>query len=156
VTDPDWDVATVTRDLLRDPLQNGTSTFGDRTGVTNIPDDHVLLGHTEASKGIDYTEEYILIREVGERGVTWRYVDMSGYDADAFAIVEAATPESRGRREEIWTEIFEVASTYRKRRSGLPGAWGTLAFDGAPFNDEAFRWWAMEVGFAYSKRAIPL
>lgn len=148
---PDWDVAKVTRDMLRDPLNNGDSTFGDATSITNIPDDRVLLKNTEAGKGVTYTEEYILVSEVTERDKQWKYLGLTGYDATAAAFVEAATPVSRDRRENIWTEFEEITETHRKRSasSGTPGNWDTLAVDGASVNDDAFNWWAIEAAFMY-------
>jgi len=152
MTAPDWDVATIIRDLM----QNDPNDFGDVTGVPTIPDDRVVLANTEATKGVDWTQEYVLIRETGERGKAWRYLNLSAYDADAFVTLETATPASRPRREEIWSEIEQIGTDNRKRRDGLPGNWGWLEVDGVPIDDEAFNFWAMEVGFAFHKRAEPV
>lgn len=152
MADVNWDVATIIRDLMR----NDPNDFGDVTGVTNIPDGRVVLGNTEAGKGVDYTQEYILVRETGERGKAWRYLNLSAYDADAIVTMEAATPTGRTRREEIWSEIEAIGENNRKRSLGLPGNWGWLEFDGVPIEDDAFNFWAMEVVFAFHKRAEPI
>lgn len=151
IGDPDWDVAKATRDMLRNARNTGGTDFGDATGVATVPDSRVVLSNTEAGKGVDYTQEYVLVSETGERGFEWADLILESYNADAVAFVELATPESRGRREELWEETLEIVKANRKRSagSGTPGSWDTLSVESAPVNDDAFNWWAMEVTFIY-------
>jgi len=140
IGDPDWDVASATRDMLRNARNAGGSAFGEATGVDTVPDERVVLSNTEAGKGIDYTHEYVLVSETGERGFEWADLILESYNADAATFVELATPDSRDRREELWAEVAG---------SGTPGSWDTLSVESAPVNDDAFNWWAMEVTFIY-------
>lgn len=135
---PDWDVAGVSRDYIDNnwPTEGGTK-----------PANIVL---SSEHKGVDYTEEYILVSETGERARTYSDLQRNHYDADSVAFIELATPESRDRREEMWDGILEVATQMRKRSASLPGNWDTMDVDGAPINDDAFNWWAMEVTFAFN------
>lgn len=149
MTDPDWDGATLIRDMIR-------TEFTSHTGCADVPDERIVLKNTESGKGVDYTQEYILVQETGERGFEYRYLDMSGYDANVTVQVEMATPESRDRREAMWAELVEIAKNNRKRSEGTPGDWDTLTLDGAPFDDEAFNWWAMECVFLFDANARPI
>jgi len=135
---PDWDVAGVTRDFTDAnwPAEGGTE-----------PENIVL---SSEHKGVDFTEEYVLVSETGERARTYSDLQRNHYDADAVAFIELATPESRDRREEMWDGILEIATQMRKRSASLPGNWDTMDVDGAPINDDAFNWWAMEVTFAFN------
>lgn len=141
---PDWDVAKVSRDYISN---NWPSVGGTK------PENIVLASN---HKGVDFTQEYILVSETGERGRTYSDLQRNHYDADSVAFIEVATPESRSRREEMWDGMLQIGKEMRKRSASLPGNWDTMDVDGAPINDDAYNWWAMEITFAFNARSRKL
>lgn len=152
--DVQWDVAALTRQFIADNWGNHPRT----TGVA--APDHVELYSEDADgnprKGVDYTNEYVLVTETGDRGQ--EYVDgpRDVVDPSASCNLEASTPVSRARREEMWGELLALAEYARKRSEGTPGNWDTVSIDGAPVDDETFGWWSLEVTWAYSAEARTL
>lgn len=141
---PEWDVAGLTRDYID---ANWPAVGGDKPA-------EVIL--TTSTKGVDFTKEYILVSETGERTRPYSDLQRDHYDAGAVAFIELATPESRDRREEMWDGILEIATQMRKRSASLPGSWDTVDVDGAPVTDQTFNWWAMEVTFVFDATSRPV
>lgn len=154
VTDVDWDVAGLTRDLI-------DAEWGNQPDSTNPtkPENIELLSEDadgNPRKGVDYTEEYILVSETSSRGRTYIDGPMDVVDLDAVAFVEVSTPQGRSRREELWSELLVLAEYARKRREGTPGGWDTVVVDGATIDDEIFNWWTYEMEWSYRAEARTL
>ena len=154
VTDIDWDVAALTRDLI-------DTNWGTLPDSANPPEPaHIELlsenNDGRPRKGVDYTEEYILVSETSTR--SQEYIDgpMDVVDLSASAFVEVSTPESRQRREELWQELLTISEYARKRSEGTPGDWDTVIVDGATIDDEIFNWWTYEMEWSYSAEARTL
>lgn len=154
VVDVDWDVAELTRQFIADNWGNHPRATGAAKPA------HIeLLTEDEdgnARKGVDYTEEYVLLVETGTRD--YEYVDgpRDVVDPGATCQFEASTPEGRARREEIWNELLALAEYARKRAEGTPGNWDTVDLNAATVDDEVFNWWTLEGEWQYSAEARTL
>jgi len=154
VSDLEWDVADLTRRLIDTNWGN----LPESAGVEKPA--HVELWSEDndgnARKGVDYTEEYVLVSETSER--SQEYIDgpREAVDLSATAFVEVATPRGRSRREQLWSELLVLAEYARKRSEGTPGNWDTVDVSGATINDQAFNWWAFELSWDYSAEARTL
>lgn len=154
VSDVNWDVAELTRTLIDD-------NWGSLP-ESDSPDKpaHIELWSEDQEgrprKGVDYTEEYILVSETSNREETYIDGPREAVDLSAVAFVEVATPESRTRREELWAELLVLAKHARKRREGTPGGWDTVDVSGATINDQVFNWWAFELSWDYRAEARTL
>jgi hypothetical protein len=107
----------------------------------------------QARKGVDYTEEYVLVLETGSR--EQEYVDgpLDVVDPAASCLMEVSTPESRARREELYRELLGLARYARKRRAGAPGGWDTVTLTTATVDDEVFGWWTLEMEWQFEAEA---
>jgi len=154
VSDVDWDVAELTRTLIDD-------NWGTLTDSADPPKPaHIELYSEDENgnprKGVDYTEEYILVSETSNREETYIDGPREAVDLSGVAFVEVATPQSRDRREELWSELLVLAEHARKRREGTPGGWDTVDVSGATINDQVFNWWAFELSWDYEAEARTL
>jgi hypothetical protein len=154
VTDVDWDVAGLTRDLI--DAEWGTRP--DSQGPAKPAHIELLSEDADGNprKGVDYTEEYVLVSETSTRGQTYIDGPRDVVDLDAAAFVEASTPAGRERREELWLELLTISEYARKRDAGTPGGWDTVVVDGATIDDEIFNWWTYEMEWAYRAEARTL
>ncbi|AGM11209.1 hypothetical protein M197_gp44 [Haloarcula hispanica tailed virus 2] len=154
VSDVEWDVASETRDLI----DNNWGTLPESAGPTKPA--HIELWSEDEDgnprKGVDYTEEYILVSETSNREQTYIDGPRDAVDLSAVAFVEVATPQSRSRREELWSELLVIAEYARKKNEGTPGGWDTVDVSGATINDQIFNWWAFELSWDYSAEARTL
>lgn len=154
VSDVDWDVAELTRALI----DNNWGTLAESAGPTK-PGKIELLSEDadgEPRKGVDYTNEYILVSETSSRGQEYIDGPRDVVDLNAVAFVEVSTPKSRSRREELWSEMLVLAEYARKQRQGTPGGWDTVDVSSATIDDEVFNWWTFEMQWSYSAEARTL
>jgi hypothetical protein len=161
--EPKQDVTALTRSFLDTHWPDGEA--GDLPPDSGIerPDFIELRTENEAGqarKGVDYTNEYVLVAETSERGHEYADLELFSVNYDAACFIEIATPRSRDRREDLWTAVRRVCEGGRKRSSdpGTPGDWDTLEIRGVPVNDSTFGWWAMEctVGYRADSRTLPM
>lgn len=154
VTDIDWDVAALTRDLI----DNQWGALPDSQNPTKPANIELLSEDADGNprKGVDYTEEYILVSETSTRGQTYIDGPRDVVDLDASAFVEVSTPQGRSRREELWSELLVISTYARKRSAGTPGGWDTVVVDGATIDDEIFNWWTYELEWSYRAEARTL
>lgn len=154
VSDVDWDVAELTRTLIDD----NWGSLAESAGPSK-PAHIELLSEDEDGnprKGVDYTEEYILVSETSQRGQEYIDGPRDVVDLNAVAFVEVSTPQSRSRREELWSEMLVLAEYARKRREGTPGGWDTVDLSASTIDDEVFNWWTFEAQWSYSAEARTL
>lgn len=149
--DVEWDVAQQTRDYI-------DANWGGVPGSENPDRPHHIELYTEdesgnARRGVDYTREYILVMESGERNRPYVDGPRDVVDADATVRMEASTPNGRARREEMWRELMALAEHARKRSAGTPGNWDTVTMDSTTVDDEVFNWWTVEVEWLYEAEA---
>lgn len=154
VVDVEWDVAALTREFI----ETEWGSHPRSTGV-DAPQNIELLTEDDdgnARKGVDYTEEYVLLVETGSRN--YEYVDgpREVVDPQATCQFEASTPESRERREELWGELLALSEYARKRSAGTPGNWDTVDLNAATIDDEMFNWWTLEGEWVYTAEARTL
>jgi len=144
----EWDVAQEVVDYLR----ANWGTAPQSTGAAQPEHIELLTENTDgnARKGVDYTEEYILVNETGSR--EYPYVDgpREVVDPAASCNFEASTPQSRARREELWSELLALAEYARQRAEGTPGNWDTMDLNAATVDDEVYGWWSIEGEFQFS------
>lgn len=144
----DWDVAGITRDLI----DNQWGQLPASAGPTKPA--HIELFSEDSSgnarTGVDYTEEYILVSETGDRTREYSDGPRDVVDLGASAHLEASTPQGRTRREAIWAELLVIAEYARKRSQGTPGDWDTVDVTAAPVDDQVFNWWSLEMTWNYS------
>lgn len=149
----DWDVAELTRAFI----DTHWGTLADSTGPTKPPNIELVTEDSDGNprKGVDYTEEYILVVETGER--TTEYIDgpRDAADLAASCQIEVSTPQSRDRREELLGEMQVLAKGARKRAAtpGTPGDWDTADLDATAVDDEVFNWWTVEATWRYRAEA---
>jgi len=148
VTNLTWDVAALTRDFVDQEWgQAPASTAAAKPA-------HVeLLSEDEDGqprKGVDYTEEYVLVAETGSRERPYSDGPREVVDPSASCQMEVSTPEGRSRREELWSELVALAEYARKRSEGTPGGWDTVTMNAATVDDEVFGWWTLEIEWQYS------
>ena len=152
--DVDWDVAELTRSFIDTNWDNHPRA----TGAAKPANIELLTEDADgnARKGVDYTEEYVLLVETGTRD--YEYVDgpRDVVDPGATCQFEASTPQSRSRREEIWSELLALAEYARKRSAGTPGNWDTVDLNAATVDDEVFNWWTLEGEWVYTAEARTL
>ena len=149
--DVEWDVADLTRQFL---VEKWGSVPGS-TGAAEPANIELLTENAsgQARKGVDYTQEYILLSETGRRDREFVDGPREVVDVVATCQFEASTPESRERREAIWQELLALVSYARKRSAGTPGNWDTVDLRAATVDDEVFGWWALEGEWEYSAEA---
>jgi len=143
----DWDVAELTRQFI--DTHWGTLADSD---APEKPANIELVSEDEDGnprKGVDYTEEYILVSETSQRGQEYIDGPRDVVDPAASCNFEASTPQGRARREEIWNELLALAEYARKRSEGTPGNWDTMNLNAATVDDEAFGWWSIEGEFQF-------
>jgi hypothetical protein len=147
VSDVEWDVASLTRSFI----DSNWGSLPESAGPEKPQ--HIELWSEDADgnprKGVDYTEEYVLVSETSQREQTYADGPRDVVDLSAVAFTEVATPRSRTRREELWSELLLLAEHARKRRAGTPGGWDTVDVSGATINDQIFNWWAFELQWDY-------
>jgi len=139
----DWDVGTLTRDFIDTNWDSLTdSTGAAKPGNIDLRQDR---------KGVDYTNEYVLVSETSTRTEEWVDGPRDVKSGTASAFVEVATPQSRARLDELWSELVVLAEGARKRSAtpGTPGDWDTVDTDAVTIPDDAFNWWAMEMEWRY-------
>lgn len=151
VTDLEWDVAALTRDFIDDNWGSTPSSTGAEkpTHVELLTEDE----DGNPRKGVDYTQEYILVAETGSREQPYIDGPRDVVDPSASCNLEASTPDGRARREEIWNELLALAEYARKRREGTPGGWDTVDMNAATVDDEVFNWWTLEIEWQYRAEA---
>jgi len=154
VSDVDWDVAELTRTLIAD----NWGSLPESSGPSEPAHIELLSEDSDGNprKGVDYTEEYILVSETSSRGQEYIDGPRDVVDLSGVAFVEVSTPQSRTRREELWSEMLVLAEYARKRRAGTPGNWDTVDFTAATIDDEVFNWWTFEAQWEYSAEARTL
>lgn len=151
VTSINWDVAKLTRDFL----DNNWGTAPSSTNASK-PANIELLSEDQAGnarKGVDYTEEYILVVETGDRQREYADGPRDVVDLGATCNMEVSTPQSRSRREALWDELLALVEYARKRSEGTPGDWDTVSMTAAPVDDEVFNWWTLEMEWQYEAEA---
>ena len=113
VSDVDWDVASLTRDLI----DSNWGSLAESSGPAKPANIELLSEDNdgEPRKGVDYTEEYVLVSETSNRGQEYIDGPRDVVDLSAVAYVEVSTPQSRSRREEMWSEMLVLAEYARKR-----------------------------------------
>jgi len=143
----EWDVATLTRDYI----DTNWGSIAETTGAAKPAN----IDLRQDKKGVDYTNEYILVSETSTRNEEYIDGPRDVKDASASAFVEVATPQDRARLHEMWDELVVLAEAARKRSAtpGTPGNWDTLSTDGVTLPDDAFNWWAMEMEWRYDVEA---
>mgnify|MGYP006280344523 CR=1 FL=1 len=149
--DVEWDVALLTVEFLRD----NWNSHPRATGAAQPANIELLTEDEDGNprKGVDYTEEYILVNETGSREQPYIDGPREAVDPSASCNFEASTPQGRARREEIWTELLALAEYARKRSEGTPGNWDTVDLNAATVDDEVFNWWSIEGEFQFSAEA---
>lgn len=150
----EWDVAKLTRDFI-------DANWGSTPRSTNAAKPQHIELLTEDSdgnprKGVDYTEEYILVNETGSREQPYVDGPRDVVDPSASCNFEASTPQGRARREEIWNELLALAEYARKRSEGTPGNWDTMTMNAATVDDEMFNWWSIEGEWQFEAEARTL
>lgn len=147
ITDLDWDVASLTRDYI----DTNWDTLADSTGAAKPAN----IDLRQDKKGVDYTNEYILVSETSTRNEEYIDGPRDVKDASASAFVEIATPQGRDRLHEMWQEMVVLSEGARKRSGtpGTPGDWDTVVTDGVTLPDDMFNWWAMEMEWRYEVNA---
>lgn len=149
----DWDVAELTRSFI----DTNWGTLADSDGPSKPANIELVSEDADGNprKGVDYTEEYILVVETGDRNT--EYIDGPRDVADlrASCNLEISTPQSRTRREALHDELQVLAKGARKRAGtpGTPGEWDTATLDAATVDDEVFNWWSIEATFTYEAEA---
>lgn len=154
VSDVDWDVAKLTRDFI----DNNWGTLAESQSPPKPANIELRTEDSDGNPrtGVDYTEEYVLVSETANRDQSYVDGPRDVVDLSAVAYVEAATPESRSRREEMWTELLVLSEHARKRSDGTPGGWDTVDINTVTIPDDAFNWWAFEFQWTYSAEARTL
>lgn len=154
VVNVEWDVAELTRSFI----ETNWGSHPRTTGVAQPANIELLTEDSDgnARKGVDYTEEYVLLVETGTRD--YEYVDgpRDVVDPGATCQFEASTPQGRSRREELWGELLALMEYARKRSEGTPGNWDTVDLNAATVDDEVFNWWSLEGEVLYSAEARTL
>jgi len=142
-----WDVA----DLTREFIDTNWGAAPASTGAAKPANIELLSEDADgnARKGVDYTEEYILVVETGSRERPYSDGPRDVVDPAASCQFEASTPDSRARREELWNELLALVEYARKRAEGTPGNWDTVDLNAATIDDEAFGWWTLEGEWQY-------
>lgn len=156
VTDVEWDVASEVRDYI-------DSNWGALAGSAGPSKPAHIELRTEDEdgnprKGVDYTQEYILVVETGDRDQ--EYVDgpRDVVDLQASCQMEVSTPQSRARREALFTEMLVLQEGARKKAAtpGTPGGWDTATLDTTTVDDEVFNWWTFEGTWTFRAEARTL
>lgn len=150
-TDVQWDVADLTRQFIDDNWGQAPQS----TGAAKPAHIELLTEDEDGNprKGVDYTEEYILIAETGSRERPYVDGPRDVVDPSASCNFEASTPQGRARREEIWSELLALVEYARKRSEGTPGNWDTVDLNAATVDDEVFNWWTLEGEWQYQAEA---
>lgn len=144
-TNIDWDVASLTLDMIDQQWDDDRVDKPDRIELYTEDED----GNNR--KRVRRTNEYIHVAEEQERGMEYTDVFWETANRSASCFVEFSTPESRERREEIFSEIERIAMSNRKRPD-TPGGWDEVKVSGSVTDDENFGWWMGQFTFSYTRR----
>lgn len=144
VSDVEWDVATLTRDLIDNNWSDGVR---KPNYIELVTED----SQGNARKRVRRSNEYIHVAEEQERNLEYSDLFRSTRDLSASCYVELSTPESRQRREELFAEIERIGVAHRKRPD-TPGGWDDVTMTAQVIDDENFGWWMASISFSYTKR----
>jgi len=145
VSDVEWDIAQLTRDLIDDEWNEPDVR---KPGYVELVTEDE---RRNARKRVRRTNEYIHVAEDQERGLEYSDIFREARNLSASCYVELSTPESRARREELFAEIERIAVEHRKRPD-TPGNWDDITLNAQVVDDENFGWWMASITFNYTKR----
>lgn len=136
-----WDVATVTRDMIQSGWSN-----------TNI--DPTIQRIDKAKRVNVASDDYVIVSDAADRDVSVESITRETYDYAAVARVQVKSAD-RSRRDEIWKEVVSIAQQNNKRSDGTPGSWDTLdVATTAVRGDEQFNTFTAEIEFRYSSSSV--
>lgn len=148
VSDVDWDVASLTKDLILDNWDTSNAAKPEYIELMTEDED----GNTR--KRVRRHNEYILFAEQQERGMEYSDIFWNTRTLTASCYAEISTAKSRERREDMLAEVERIAVNARTRNEsiGTPGKWDNIQMEVTVIDDENFGWWVAEVTFNYTKR----
>lgn len=147
VSDVEWDVAKITRDLIDEQWNEGNQNVRRPDKIELVTEDN----QGNARKRVRRTNEYIHVAEESERSLEYSDLFYEARNLSASCYVEFSTNESRSRREEIFAEIERIGVEHRKRPD-TPGGWDNVNMNAQVIDDENFGWWMANITFSYEKR----
>lgn len=153
MADVDWDVATLTRDLLDAQWDSPGNGIDEPDKIELLTEDNTGKARQKVRRN---SSEYILTYEPGERNVEFADIFWESEDESAMCAIEASTQKGRARREEIFKEIKRIINAHRTRSEDTPtpGNWDTLEIQTAnPFDDTNFGWHVVEMTVEYSRHS---
>lgn len=153
MADVNWDVATLTRDLIDDNWDSPGNGIDKPAKVELLTEDDTGKARQRVRRN---SSEYVLVYEPGERDISSADIFHESEDKSAMCAIEASTQEGRERREEIFTEVKRIVNAHRKRSlpTPPPGNWDKLNILTAnPFDDTNFGWHVVEMTVEYSRHS---
>jgi hypothetical protein len=144
VSDVEWDVASLVRDLID---ENWSDDVREPDYIELVTEDE----QGNARKRVRRTNEYIHVAEEQERGLEYSDIFRDARNLSASCYVELSTPESRQRREELFAEVERIGVEHRKRPD-TPGGWDDITMNAQVIDDENFGWWMASITFNFTKR----
>jgi len=149
----DWDVATLTRDLIDNNWDSPGNGIDKPAKVELLTEDDTGKARQKVRRN---SSEYVLVYEPGERDISSADIFHASEDLSAMCAIEASTQNGRARREEIFSELKRIINAHRKRSldTPTPGNWDKLNIQTAnPFDDTNFGWHVVEMTVEYSRHS---